>query len=119
MKIYFENNIWYVKDEGTVSTFSSFFAKLINSGLPRVTYVISQDPDKSNCFIPMSFVEDPRYPGGGLNSPFTIEIFPSEDGQGTLRFIEIENVELAKELREKLADLGFKNVVFVTPTEPA
>lgn len=117
MKLKFESGRWYVENGDSVTLFDRFIASLMNEGLPENIYVLATSGDDSCVFMPMAFCEDPRYPDGAMRSPFSIGVYNSEDGQGTLRFFKIDNRDLAEDLKTKLAKLGFSNVLIAPSAE--
>lgn len=117
MKFKHESGRWFVEVGSAVTPIEKFLASLMNKDLPQNIYVVASDMDDSCVFTPMSFYEDPRYPNGALNSPFSIGVYNSDDGQGALRFFNINNRELADDLKSKLAELGFTNVLIAPSAE--
>ena len=117
MKLKFESGRWFVENDGAEILFEKFIASLMNKGLPQKVYVVASEMDDSCLFTPMAFCEDPRYPDGAMRSPFSIGVYNSEDGQGTLRFFKIDNRDLAEDLKTKLAKLGFTNILIAPSAE--
>lgn len=117
MKLKHESGRWYVVEGETTTPFEKYIASLLNQGLPKNVYVVATEMDDSCVFTPMAFTEDPRYPDGAMNSPFAIGVYNTEDGVGALRLMNIENRELAEDLKSKLAAIGFKNVLLTPSAE--
>jgi len=117
MKFKHESGRWFVENGDSVTLFEKFIASLLNNGLPKNVYVVASDMDDSCVFTPMKYGETPRFPDGALDPQFTIGVYNSEDGQGTLRLFNIDNRELAEDLKSKLAELGFTNVLIAPSAE--